>query len=102
MTAYHLLYRPLGSTILVDRTFEARSLDEAYDWAAEFVAEAHHMVGEHVAFDRAAGTVTIGAGYRSRRGVFSLVPTSVPANEVSAADGVRPSTDGRPGTVERE
>ena len=98
MTSYHLVYRPLCSTVLVDRSFEARSLDEAYDWAAEFVAEAHRMVGEHVAFDRAAGTVTVGAGYRSRRGVFSLAP----ANEASAAGEMRSPGDGRSGTVERE
>lgn len=93
MTSYHLMYRPLGGNILVDRTFEARSLDEAYAWASEFVAEAHGMVGEHVAFDRVARTVTVGAGYRSRRGTFTLMPTSTPAGDVSAADEVRSSID---------
>lgn len=81
MTEFHLTYRPLGGTVLVDRTFEARSLDEAYTWASEFIAEAHDMAGYHVAFNRAAGSVTIGAGYRSRRGNFTLASTDdgVPA-----------------------
>lgn len=89
MTSYHLMYWPLGSAALVDRTFEARSLDEAHAWAGEFIAQAHGMAGEHVAFDRIARTVTVGAGYRSRRGTFTLAPTSIPAAEVSAADEVR-------------
>lgn len=93
MTSYHLMYWPLGSAALVDRTFEARSLDEAYIWAGEFIAEAHGMTGEHVAFDRVARIVMVGAGYRSRRGAFTLMPTSVPAGEVSAADEVRSLLD---------
>ncbi len=93
MASYHLVYQPLSSAVLVDRTFEARSLDEAYTWAGEFIAEAHGMAGEHVAFDRIARIVTVGAGYRSRRGAFTLTPTSVPAGEVSAADEVRSLLD---------
>lgn len=72
MVAYRFTYQPLGSGVAIDRTVQAPGLDQAYAVAADLVAEAHDMVGEHVDFDRRAQRVTIGAGYRSRRGTFTL------------------------------
>jgi hypothetical protein len=74
MMAYRLTYRPLGSGLRLDRTLQAPGLDQAYAAAADLIAETHGMAGEHVAFDRTGARVTIGAGYRSRRGTFSLEP----------------------------
>ncbi len=77
MTQFRLTYHPLGTGTAVDRTLQAPSLDQAYEVAAELIAEVHDMVGEHVAFDRAARRLTVGAGYRSRRGTFTLEPVAV-------------------------
>jgi hypothetical protein len=76
MVAYRFTYQPLGSDLAIDRTVQAAGLDQAYAAAADLVAEAHDMVGEHVDFDRPTQRVTIGAGYRSRRGTFSLEPAA--------------------------
>jgi hypothetical protein len=76
MLPFRLIYRPLGGGAALDRTVEAPTLDDAYEVAGELIAEAHGMAGEHVAFDRPAGRVTIGAGYRSRRGSFCLNPAT--------------------------
>lgn len=76
MTQFRLTYHPLGGGAAIDRVVEAPSLDQAYEVAAEVIAEAHGMTGEHVAFDRAASRLTVGAGYRSRRGSFSLDPVT--------------------------
>lgn len=72
MLPFRLTYRPLGSGASLDHLLQAPGLDQAYAAAADLIAEAHGMVGEHVAFDRAGQRVTVGAGYRSRRGTFSL------------------------------
>lgn len=74
MAQFRLVYTPVGGGSAVDRTIQAPSLEQAYEVAADVVAEAHQMPGEHVAFDRAGRRLTIGAGYRSRRGSFSLEP----------------------------
>ena len=76
MIQFRLTYHPLGSGAPVDRTLQAPSLDQAYEVAAEVIAEAHGMAGEHVAFDRSGRRLTVGAGYRSRRGTFSLEPVT--------------------------
>lgn len=76
MVAYRFTYRPLGGDLAIDQTVQAPGLDQAYAVAADLVAEAHGMVGEHVDFDRRRQCVTIGAGYRSRRGTFSLEPAA--------------------------
>ena len=76
MVAYRFTYQPLGSDVAIDRTVQAPGLEQAYAVAADLVAEAHDMVGEHVDFDRRAQRVTVGAGYRSRRGTFSLEPAA--------------------------
>jgi hypothetical protein len=76
MAAFRLLYQPIGGGTGIDRTLEAPSLDHAYRLAAEIVAAAHGMTGEHVEFDRASQQLTVGAGYRSRRGSFRLEPVS--------------------------
>lgn len=72
MLPYRLTYRPVGSGISLDRTLQAPGIEQAYATAADLIAAAHGMAGEHVAFDRAGQRVTVGAGYRSRRGTFSL------------------------------
>lgn len=76
MVAYRFTYQPLGGDMTIDRTLQAPGLEQAYAVAADLVAEAHGMAGEHVDFDRRALRVTVGAGYRSRRGTFSLEPTT--------------------------
>ena len=76
MIAYRFTYRPLGGDLAIDHTMQAPGLDQAYAVAADLVAEAHGMTGEHVDFDRRGQYVTIGAGYRSRRGTFSLEPAA--------------------------
>jgi hypothetical protein len=79
MVAYRFTYHPLGGDVAIDRTVEASGLDQAYALAADLVADAHDMAGEHVDFDRQLQRVTIGAGYRSRRGTFSLQPAATGA-----------------------
>ena len=79
MSSFRLTYAPLEAGPELDRTFQAPGLDQAYAVAAEIIAEAHGMAGEHVDFDRAAYRVTIGAGYRSRRGTFHLEPAHATA-----------------------
>ncbi|MDO9489125.1 MAG: hypothetical protein Q7J32_12175 [Sphingomonadaceae bacterium] len=76
MTQFRLTYQPLGGGVSVDRTVQAPTLDQAYEVAAVVIAEVHGMPGEHVAFDRAAKRLTVGAGYRSRRGSFTLDPVA--------------------------
>jgi hypothetical protein len=82
---FHLTYRPLSSTMLLDRTFEAFGPDDAFTIAAGHIAALHGMAHEHVAFDSATLCVTIGAGYRSRRGTFTLQPVAIDAGDVTAA-----------------
>lgn len=72
MHEFQLVYQPLGSGALLDRVFRAPGSEEAFAIAAELIAESHGMAGAYVAFDRAGGRVTVGAGYRSRRGSFRL------------------------------
>ena len=74
--AYRFTYQPLGGDVAIDRIVQATGLDQAYAVAAELVAEAHGMAGEHVDFDRRTQRVIVGAGYRSRRGTFSLEPAA--------------------------
>lgn len=74
MLHFRLVYHPLGGGLAVDRELKAPTLDQAYEVAAKLVAEAHGMIGEHVSFDRKAQRLVVGAGYRSRRGSFSLEP----------------------------
>ena len=76
MVAYRFTYQPLGGGPAIDRTLQAPGLEQAYALAADLVTEAHGMAGEHVDFDRRTQHVTIGAGYRSRRGTFSLEPAA--------------------------
>jgi hypothetical protein len=76
MHQFHLTYHPLGGGDALDRMVQAPTLDQAYDVAAAVIAEAHGMTGEHVAFDRMARRLTVGAGYRSRRGSFTLDPVA--------------------------
>lgn len=76
MNQFRLTYHPLGGGERLDRTVQAPTLDQAYEVAAAVIAEVHGMAGEHVAFDRAAHRLTVGAGYRSRRGSFTLDPVT--------------------------
>ena len=69
---FRLVYRALGSMTLLDRRFQAPGIEEAFAIAGRLIADALGMPGAYVAFDRSAGRVTIGAGYRSRRGSFRL------------------------------
>jgi len=90
MDFFHLTYCPLGGDMLLDRSLRAPSLEAAYAAAAEFIAEAHGMPGAHVSFDRMLRRVTVGAGYRSCRGTYTLAPVAVEAGDVSAAGEVGP------------
>lgn len=76
MNQFRLIYHPLGGGDGLDRTVQAPTLDQAYEVAAAVIAEVHGMAGEHVAFDRSAKRLTVGAGYRSRRGSFTLDPVT--------------------------
>lgn len=93
MDSFHLTYRPLSSDMLLDRFLQAPSLEAAYAMAAELIADAHGMSGMHVSFDRASHRVSIGAGYRSRRGTYTLAAVATDAGDVSAAGEVRSLAD---------
>lgn len=93
MDSFHLTYRPLSSDMLLDRSLEAPSLDAAYVTAAELISQAHGMSGAHVSFDRASRRVSVGAGYRSRRGTYTLAPVATEADDVSAAGEVTSLAD---------
>ena len=93
MDSFHLTYRPLSSDMLLDRCLQAPSLEAAYAIAAELIADAHGMSGAHVSFDSASGRVSIGAGYRSRRGTYTLAAVATDAGDVSAAGEVRSLAD---------
>lgn len=71
MPSYRLRYRPQGNDYPVERVFEAGDDAAAKRHAASLVAEAH---GESDAYVELAssGHVTVGAGYWSRRGTFTL------------------------------
>ena len=73
--SFRLLYQA-GGSMLVDRSFEARSVDEAFTIAGELLASFHGMPGAHVAFDRRTNWVTVGAGYVSHRGRFAIEPVT--------------------------
>ena len=88
MVCFHLTYRPLSSDMLLDRSLQAPSLDAAYATAAGLIADAHGMSGAHVSFDRASHHVSVGAGYRSRRGTYTLAAVATDAGDVAAADEV--------------
>jgi hypothetical protein len=74
--SYRLTYRPRGSEAQVDSQIEAFDLEGAYAIAGTAIAANLGHPGAFVLFDRDAGEVAIGAGYRSWRCSFSLTPPS--------------------------
>lgn len=71
MQSYRLRYRPQGSSYPIERLFDARDDAAAKAQAADLVAEVHSMPGAYVEL-ASTGHVTVGAGYWSRRGTFTL------------------------------
>lgn len=72
MARYRLEHQPVSSRSATVREFEAHGDAAALHIAAELIAESYGVPGAHVEIDQAAGQVTIGAGYWSRRGSFQL------------------------------
>lgn len=72
MAGFHLQYRPIGGDYLLERRFEASDRASAYAEAARLITEAHGRPDAFVSWDRERGSVTVSAGYWSRRGSYSL------------------------------
>lgn len=79
MAIYRVEHKAVSSRTSVERDFEAHSDAAALALAAEIIAKSHDMPDAHVRIDQAAGQVTVGAGYRSRRGSFRLQQIETPS-----------------------